>query len=174
MLLTHRHRLIGPRTDLESCSRPSKTTYGEWVNIVTGSRLKESAVAFTIQRLYYFFRPTDRFFNLRSEVRHLRQRSASKGLRAPHRRHTLKNSRLFCAICFFVTSAIGKIGALLELRWADGPQYKCLVQGALPRVRGGEGSHSRRLFMRTGTSIGVIATPAPAFFSALILESAVP
>jgi len=55
----------------------------------------------------YFFRPTDLFFNLRSEDLHFLQRSALRGFLAPHLRHTFRKSLLFWAICFLVASAIG-------------------------------------------------------------------
>jgi len=55
----------------------------------------------------YFFRPTERFFSLRSDDLHFLQRSALSGFRAPHLRHTWRKSLLFWAICFLVASAIG-------------------------------------------------------------------
>lgn len=100
----------------------------------------------------YFFSPTERFFSLRSDVLHLRHLSAWRGLRAPHLRQTLKKSRLFCAICFFVTSAIGKV-SLGPFHFPFQP-VACLS--------------------KIGTSAGVIATLTPALLSAEILDSAVP
>jgi len=58
----------------------------------------------------YFFSPMERFFSLRSDDLHFLQRSALRGFRAPHLRQTWRKSLLFCAICFFVASAMGKLG----------------------------------------------------------------
>jgi hypothetical protein len=79
----------------------------------------------------YFFRPTERFFSRRSDVLHLRQRSAASGFLAPHLRHTLKNNLLLCAICFFITSAMGKRDLLLlNLAGLDSARYLCLALAA--------------------------------------------
>lgn len=64
----------------------------------------------------YFFRPTERFFNLRSEDLHFLQRSAFSGFLAPHLRQTLRKSLLFCAICFLVASAMGNVSTWLSAR----------------------------------------------------------
>ena len=55
----------------------------------------------------YFFSPTDLFFSRRTEAWHFLHLVAWRAFLAPHRRQTLRKSRRFWAICFFVTSAIG-------------------------------------------------------------------
>ena len=64
----------------------------------------------------YFFMPTERFLSLRSDDLHFLHLSALRGLRAPHLRHTWRKSLLFCAICFLVASAMGKVRLRSALR----------------------------------------------------------
>ncbi len=61
-----------------------------------------------IENTTYFLSPTDLFLSLRSEALHFLHLSAVKAFLAPHLRHILRNSLLFCAICFFVASVMGK------------------------------------------------------------------
>jgi len=55
----------------------------------------------------YFLSPTDLFFSLKTDAWHFLHLVAWRAFLAPQRRQTLRKSRRFWAICFFVTSAIG-------------------------------------------------------------------
>jgi hypothetical protein len=56
---------------------------------------------------HYFLSPTDRFLRRRSDAWHFLHLVAASGFLEPHFRQTFRKSRFFCAICFFVTSAMG-------------------------------------------------------------------
>ena len=57
----------------------------------------------------HFFAPRVLFLSLSWLPLHFLQRSAEIGFLPPHLKHTLKNNRRCCAICFLVASVIGII-----------------------------------------------------------------
>ena len=78
--------------------------------------------------LVYFFTPRALFFSLSASDLHLRHLVAEIAFLLPQTRHILKNSLLFCAICFFVASVIGifvKISLFLPDNYSREKRVHC-------------------------------------------------
>jgi hypothetical protein len=110
--------------------------------------------------------PTDLFFSLRTEAWHFRHLVAESAFLAPQRRQTLRKSRLFWAICFFVTSAIG-------ISWIRSQAVKDPLKDFSSREARTR-STQRPAPTSTGISDVVRATLAPALLSEATFDSAVP
>jgi hypothetical protein len=110
--------------------------------------------------------PTDLFFSLRTEAWHFLHLVAESAFLAPQRRQTLRKSRLFWAICFLVTSAIGMSG--IRSQAVQDPLKDFSSRGS------GPGPTQRPAPTSTGISDVVRATLAPALVSEATFDSAVP